>query len=244
MQCYQLCWHKEAGIFCSAVRSPDPLHGRLGDSKLSGHRAASPAHPALRRPRGLIHDLAQDLRAKAAFAPRARLLLYRPTPASEIAPSPLRDLVIMHADLPSDGTDPNFLGPPIARLALSAPTLGGCSGRVSTAAIALFQRNSTPAFHAAWASKHPSIFCSSPDLADTETQSKERETVNEKKIVKRYNEEFKRQAVELLIHSGKRQAQVARELGVSDYTLTLWNGWYHTPPNSRQLTLSAPPCWV
>jgi len=46
--------------------------------------------------------------------------------------------------------------------------------------------------------------------------------VNEKKIVKRYNEEFKRQAVELLIHSGKRQAQVARELGVSDYTLTLW----------------------
>src|SRR5258708_28597162 len=23
MQCYQLCWHKEAGIFCSAVRSPD-----------------------------------------------------------------------------------------------------------------------------------------------------------------------------------------------------------------------------
>src|SRR5260370_5294316 len=66
----------------------------------------------------------------------------------------------------------------------------------------------------------------SPDLADTETQSKERETVNEKKIVKRYNEEFKGQAVELLIHSGKRQAQVARELGVSDYTLTLWKRAY------------------
>jgi transposase len=46
--------------------------------------------------------------------------------------------------------------------------------------------------------------------------------VKEKKVQKRYNEEFKRQAVELLIHSGKRQAQVARELGVSDYTLTLW----------------------
>ena len=50
--------------------------------------------------------------------------------------------------------------------------------------------------------------------------------MNEKKIVKRYNEEFKRQAVELLIHSGKRQAQVARELGVSDYTLTLWKRAY------------------
>ena len=46
--------------------------------------------------------------------------------------------------------------------------------------------------------------------------------MKEKKIAKRYNEEFKRQAVELLIHSGKRQAQVARELGVSDYTMTLW----------------------
>src|SRR5260221_2134046 len=70
------------------------------------------------------------------------------------------------------------------------------------------------------------VLCSSADLADTETQSKERETVNKKKIVKRYNEEFKRQAVELLIHSGKRQAQVARELGVSDYTLTLWKRAY------------------
>jgi transposase len=43
---------------------------------------------------------------------------------------------------------------------------------------------------------------------------------------RQYNEEFKRQAVELLIHSGKRQAQVARELGVSDYTLTLWKRAY------------------
>ena len=50
--------------------------------------------------------------------------------------------------------------------------------------------------------------------------------MKEKKIQKRYNEEFKRQAVELLIHSGKRQAQVARELGVSDYTLTLWKRAY------------------
>jgi transposase-like protein len=37
--------------------------------------------------------------------------------------------------------------------------------------------------------------------------------VKEKKVQKRYEEEFKRQAVELVIHSGKTQAQIARELG-------------------------------
>jgi len=31
--------------------------------------------------------------------------------------------------------------------------------------------------------------------------------VKEKKVQKRYDEEFKRQAVELVIHSGKTQAQ-------------------------------------
>jgi len=39
--------------------------------------------------------------------------------------------------------------------------------------------------------------------------------VKAKKIQKKYAEEFKRQAVELVIHSGKTQAQIARELGVS-----------------------------
>jgi transposase-like protein len=48
-------------------------------------------------------------------------------------------------------------------------------------------------------------------LADTEPQSKVRESVKEKKVQKRYDEEFKRQAVELVIHSGKTQAQIARE---------------------------------
>jgi transposase-like protein len=43
--------------------------------------------------------------------------------------------------------------------------------------------------------------------------------VKEKKAQKRYDKEFKRQAVELMIHSGKTQAQIARELGVSDYRL-------------------------
>jgi transposase len=49
-----------------------------------------------------------------------------------------------------------------------------------------------------------------------------RESVKEKKVQKRYDEEFKRQAAELVIHSGKTQAQIARELGVSEYSLTLW----------------------
>ncbi len=51
-------------------------------------------------------------------------------------------------------------------------------------------------------------------------------TVKEKKIQKRYEEEFKRQAVELVIHSGKTQAQIARELGVSGYSLNLWKKAY------------------
>jgi transposase len=63
-------------------------------------------------------------------------------------------------------------------------------------------------------------------LADTEAQSKMRESVKEKKVQKRYDGEFKRQAVELVIHSGKTQAQVARELGVSEYSLTLWKKDY------------------
>jgi|1185.fasta_scaffold785429_2 transposase len=39
---------------------------------------------------------------------------------------------------------------------------------------------------------------------------------------KPYDEEFKRQAVELVIRSGKTCEQVARELGVSGYSLHLW----------------------
>jgi transposase len=41
-----------------------------------------------------------------------------------------------------------------------------------------------------------------------------------------YGEDFRRQAVEMVIHSGKTQAQVARELGVSDYSLILWKKKY------------------
>jgi len=50
--------------------------------------------------------------------------------------------------------------------------------------------------------------------------------VKEKKVQKRYEEEFKRQAVELVIHSGRTQAQIARELGISEYSLTLWKKDY------------------
>jgi transposase InsO family protein len=39
-------------------------------------------------------------------------------------------------------------------------------------------------------------------------------TVKNSKMARRYGEEFKRQAVELLLHSGKTQRQVARELDV------------------------------
>jgi transposase-like protein len=41
-----------------------------------------------------------------------------------------------------------------------------------------------------------------------------------------YKEEFRRQAVEMVIHSGKTQAQVARELGCSEYSLNLWKRAY------------------
>ncbi len=53
--------------------------------------------------------------------------------------------------------------------------------------------------------------------------------MKEKKVQKRYEKKFKRQAVVLVIHSSKTQAQIARELGVSEYSLTLWKrdylGW-------------------
>lgn len=39
---------------------------------------------------------------------------------------------------------------------------------------------------------------------------------------KRYDETFKREAVDLLIHSSKPLAEIARELGISDVTLRNW----------------------
>jgi len=61
--------------------------------------------------------------------------------------------------------------------------------------------------------------------------------VKKKHIV--YKEEFRRQAVEMVIHSGKTQAQVARELGVSEYSLNLWRKKYFkelAPAQGQQKT--------
>jgi transposase len=51
-------------------------------------------------------------------------------------------------------------------------------------------------------------------------------TVKNSKMARRYREDFKRQAVEMIIHSGKTQRQVARELDVSEYSLNLWKKAY------------------
>ena len=51
-------------------------------------------------------------------------------------------------------------------------------------------------------------------------------TVKNSKMARRYGADFKRQAVELMIHSGKTQRQVARELDVSEYSLNLWRKAY------------------
>jgi transposase-like protein len=45
-------------------------------------------------------------------------------------------------------------------------------------------------------------------------------------MARRYGEQFKRQAVEMIIQSGKTQRQVARELDVSEYSLNLWKKAY------------------
>ena len=50
--------------------------------------------------------------------------------------------------------------------------------------------------------------------------------VKKSKMARRYNEEFRRHAVELVIHGGKTQRQVARELDVSEYSLNLWKKQY------------------
>ena len=65
-----------------------------------------------------------------------------------------------------------------------------------------------------------------PDLEDTGTQSTMSTTVKNSKMARRYGVEFKRQAMELMIHGGKAQRQVARELDVSEYSFNLWKKAY------------------
>ena len=50
--------------------------------------------------------------------------------------------------------------------------------------------------------------------------------MSEKKVQKFYSEEFKRQAVELTIHSGRSIVQIGRELGVSEASLHFWRKRY------------------
>lgn len=50
--------------------------------------------------------------------------------------------------------------------------------------------------------------------------------MSEKKLQKFYTEEFKRQAVELTIHSGRSIVQIGRELGVSEASLHFWRKRY------------------
>jgi transposase-like protein len=57
-------------------------------------------------------------------------------------------------------------------------------------------------------------------------------TVKNSKMARRYGEDFKRQAVELMIHGGKTQRQVARELDVSEYNLNLWKKAWSGPESS------------
>ena len=68
--------------------------------------------------------------------------------------------------------------------------------------------------------------------------------MSEKKVQKFYREEFKRQAVELMIHSGRSIVQIGRELGVSEASLYLWRKRYGVnsqATRASQLSRSASP---
>jgi transposase len=53
-----------------------------------------------------------------------------------------------------------------------------------------------------------------------------KKAMSEKKVQKFYTEEFKRQAVDLTIHSGRSIVQIGRELGVSEASLHFWRKRY------------------
>ena len=52
---------------------------------------------------------------------------------------------------------------------------------------------------------------------------------------RQYTEEFKRQAVDLVKSTGKSQAQIARELGISDHNLSRWWQEYRQADNPNEL---------
>ena len=60
---------------------------------------------------------------------------------------------------------------------------------------------------------------------------------------KKYTEEFKREAVRLMETSGKRIAEIARDLGINDNNLYRWRGVYGSPsqdnPNGSVAEMTA-----
>jgi transposase-like protein len=51
-------------------------------------------------------------------------------------------------------------------------------------------------------------------------------TLSSNAVPKKYDESSKRQAVEMVLHGGKRVKEVAAELGVSGYTIYEWKRKY------------------
>ena len=70
----------------------------------------------------------------------------------------------------------------------------------------------------------PRLVWSSPELVDTRGVVCERESMNEstRSPPRRFDEEFKRSALDQLRTSGKTQKAVAAELGISEWNLRDW----------------------
>jgi transposase len=51
-------------------------------------------------------------------------------------------------------------------------------------------------------------------------------TLSSNAVPKKYDESFKRQAVEMVLHGGKRVKEVAADLGVSEYSIYEWKRKY------------------
>jgi transposase len=52
---------------------------------------------------------------------------------------------------------------------------------------------------------------------------------------KRYDESFKRQVVEMVVHGDRRVVEVAKELGVSDFSIYQWKKKYISAPGSQKV---------
>jgi|ERR1700676_1438763 len=59
-------------------------------------------------------------------------------------------------------------------------------------------------------------------------------TVTSNIVAKRYDESFKRQVVEMVVHGDRSVLELAKELGVSDYSIYQWKKKYVSVPGSRK----------